>query len=248
MWCNLPVTFFDVLPVTDGVTVSRMSQVCKTWRRNIIRINRFKMLHYMRLQNTVGQDDIDVCKSISKNYKKKLRLTNWDTAQKAFAHYVWKFLGINFWSIQEYVGRYLYGIEKSFREVDLFDLVKLFGYDEDCARIFRDFKTGDIIIVNDFYSVCKEKDYVSYCKKFRGLHELEILFPGVITWKFIVSTATNRTIAKSDFYRNSHILIRIKSNGFAYEATKFSKDNLLSDREIDAVMKFREAGKRRKLK
>jgi hypothetical protein len=249
MWCDLPVTVFDVMPVFDSLMASRMSQVCKAWRHNILKIERFRMVLYIRLHDTTGEDDIDIYNSISKNYK-KLKRTNWVTAQRAFANYVYNWLGFNFWSIQEYIGRYFTGTKLLLRETCLYDLLVLFGYYGEDSAVFKDKITGDIIIVNNFkYTYHNKKEH----EQFRDLHQLEKLFPGVITWKFIIISTDigfNDKFRQIDFWtihRNGHIVVRIKSNGMPYVATKFSKGKLLSDSELDAVIKLREVGKRRKL-
>ena len=88
-----------------------------------------------------------------------------------------------------------------------------FGWRGEGGSYLEDLTTGDIMVVNDFYGASTDPAY-NPASKFNGMRQLEQIFPGTFTWRFIIfPRGEPARICRRDFHRGSCFQLIFKAKG-----------------------------------
>jgi hypothetical protein len=166
---GLPVTCFDKFDF-DGKDAAICSRVCKHWYMMIRRIPRFvryMYLHYVKLKDThlLGQE-------ISKHGLRHISPKNAMRRLEDILHTNHQFnmnMGVS-WNFQ-------------FEEIMPCGMLRKFGWSGEGVVNYLEPKTGDILVVNDFYSGGFERCKTDVVDGMRFL--ADCVFPGTLQWKLI---------------------------------------------------------------
>ncbi len=203
MWGRgLPITFFDGLAL-DGKGAALCRRVCKDWKHKIEKIERF--VRYMYLHYVKIEDDKDFEKELSEHKLKDLvpsrmmsRLDNILYEQHKFnPHVSGVVIGTGHWGDEnDYVRPQEIAVE--------------FGWHGESSRSYVEAPTGDIVVINDYYS-----DIPNYeTSHVDGMHVLQNeIFPGTFTWKLIETIrGKSNWLFDQERHRGSCFYLRYKKD------------------------------------
>jgi len=229
MWSeiNKDVFIHHICPYLDGRDGLHLSTVCERWKELIEQCPLLMLkikCNYIRIW-----DADNLPKTLCDN---KLKVISQTKMSNVLENILWYKYGFNPYLINVKDGSYYYITLNTKKITKIDDFVYPLGYRGEGGTYFLDEKTGDILLVNDFYGYffdqrCydqkTEVDLIDHIYQHVGIMvdnfiEFQSFFPGLFSWKlirfpFIENFNDFKKVDKTTFHRGYSICVTFHAQG-----------------------------------